>query len=195
MSNRASDGVHEVLGELDELDVRLYATVASAHTPTLDDIARRLSRAADKSVLWLGVAAVITVVGGPTGRRAAVNGIASIALASAIANLVGKQMTNRRRPDRALHAVPHERHVPMPESTSFPSGHAASAFAFAEGVSAAAPALGAPIRLAAVAVGYSRVHVGVHYPGDVVAGALIGITAGEIACSCLNWVRRRCGTA
>ena len=79
----------------------------------------------------------------------------------------------------------------MPESTSFPSGHSASAFAFAEGVGAAAPALGAPVRLAALAVSYSRVHTGVHYPGDVVAGMLIGVTAGEVAVRVLNVARRR----
>lgn len=180
-----------VVAELSELDARLYAAVASAETPTLDAFFRRLSRTADKSVLWLGIAGVLAAVGGRTGRRAAVNGVASIALASATANLVGKQVTNRRRPDRVWHEVPEVRHVPMPTSTSFPSGHSASAFAFAEGVGAAAPALGVPVRLLAVAVSYSRVHTGVHYPGDVVAGALIGVTAGEVACRSLAFARRR----
>lgn len=180
-----------ILHELKELDGRLYAAVAGADTPTLDSFFRRLSRTADKSVLWLALAGGLALVGGRTGRRAAVNGIASIALASATANLVGKQVTSRHRPDRAGLEVPEKRHVPMPESTSFPSGHSASAFAFAEGVSAAAPTLGVPVRLAAVAVSYSRVHVGVHYPGDVVAGALIGITSGEVACRLLGRARRR----
>ena len=177
--------------ELAELDARLYAAVAGAHTPTLDVFFRRLSRTADKSVLWLGLAGVLAAVGGRTGRRAALNGVASIALASATANLVGKRVTNRSRPDRVWHDVPEVRHVPMPTSTSFPSGHSASAFAFAEGVGAAAPALGVPVRLLAVAVSYSRVHTGVHYPGDVVGGALIGLTSGEVACRGLTLARRR----
>ena len=42
------------------------------------------------------------------------------------------------------------------------------------------PALGAPLRGLATAVAYSRVHTGVHYPGDVVAGALSGIVLGQI---------------
>lgn len=180
-----------IMVELSDLDARLYAAVAGARTPTLDALFRRVSRTADKSVLWLGIAGVMAAVGGRTGRRAAVNGVASIALASAAANLVGKQLTNRRRPDRAGHEVPEERHVPMPTSTSFPSGHSASAFAFAEGVGAAAPALGVPVRLLAVVVAYSRVHTGVHYPGDVVAGTLIGLTAGEVACRSLDVARRR----
>jgi membrane-associated phospholipid phosphatase len=53
------------------------------------------------------------------------------------------------------------------------------------------PALGLPLRLAAVAVGYSRVHVGVQYPGDVAGGALIGRSAGEVAPMLLNVIRRR----
>ena len=55
----------------------------------------------------------------------------------------------------------------MPTSTSFPSGHAASAFAFAYAVGRRIPALAVPIRLLAAGVAYSRVHTGVHYPGDV----------------------------
>ena len=62
----------------------------------------------------------------------------------------------------------------MPESTSFPSGHSASAFAFAYTVGRHYPGLAVPIRLLASAVAYSRVHTGVHYPGDVVIGAVVG---------------------
>jgi len=169
------------MAELSALDEAGYAAVAQSSTPTLDEFFRRLSRVSDKSVLWFGTAAVLAAVGGKTGRRAALNGVASVGLASASVNLGFKHLARRRRPDRGGAGVPGERHVPMPDSTSFPSGHSASAMAFAEGVSTAAPLLGVPIRLLAAAVAYSRVHTGVHYPGDVVAGSLIGITAGEVA--------------
>lgn len=182
-----------VLAELSALDRAIYDAVAQAATPTLDDFFRRLSKVSDNSVLWFGMAGVMALVGGRTGRRAALNGIASIGLASASVNLGFKHLARRTRPDRA--EVPDERQVPMPESTSFPSGHSASAFAFAEGVSHAAPALGAPVRLLAAAVAYSRVHTGVHYPGDVVAGSLIGITAGEIASRVVDGVVARSGRA
>jgi membrane-associated phospholipid phosphatase len=61
----------------------------------------------------------------------------------------------------------------MPSSTSFPSGHAASAFAFAYAVTRDLPGLAVPIGLLAGAVAYSRVHTGVHYPGDVVIGSIL----------------------
>jgi undecaprenyl-diphosphatase len=62
----------------------------------------------------------------------------------------------------------------MPRSASFPSGHSASAFAFATAVGAEIPPLGLPLRMLAATVAYSRVHGGAHYPADVVAGSLIG---------------------
>jgi len=72
------------------------------------------------------------------------------------------------------------RHIRMPTSRSFPSGHSAAAFAFATGVGHVSPAAGVPLRALAALVAYSRVHTGVHYPGDVVAGALIGSTLGQV---------------
>ena len=67
----------------------------------------------------------------------------------------------------------------MPASRSLPSGHSASAFAFATAVGYVMPRGAAPFRLLAAVVGYSRVHTGVHYPGDVLAGALLGTTVAQ----------------
>jgi len=77
--------------------------------------------------------------------------------------------------------VPAERWVRMPMSGSFPSGHTASAFAFASAVGTAIPPLSLPLHVAAAAVAYSRIHTGVHYPGDTIAGALIGAAAASVA--------------
>lgn len=178
---------NRTLAELSALDRALYRAVADTPTPSLDAGLRRLSNAANKSALWLGAAGVIAVAGGRKGRRAAADGLLSVAVASATANLGAKQLARRRRPDREGAEVTEDRHVHMPTSTSFPSGHSASAFAFAEGVSATLPWLGVPLRIAAATVAYSRVHTGVHYPGDVVAGSLIGMSAAEAT----TWTTRR----
>jgi len=74
----------------------------------------------------------------------------------------------------------------MPSSTSFPSGHSASAFAFATAVSRDNPWLAIAIQFLAGGVAYSRVHTGVHYPGDTVAGALIGAGTGQTVSSLLD---------
>src|SRR6266566_308706 len=79
--------------------------------------------------------------------------------------------------------VPDARQVTMPSSTSFPSGHSAAAFAFATAISRDNPWVAIAIQFLAGGVAYSRVHTGVHYPGDTVAGALIGAGAGQAVSS------------
>jgi membrane-associated phospholipid phosphatase len=167
---------------LGAVDRAVYEAVARTPTGTLDVPVRRLSGAADRSKLWLAIAAVVAVAGGQRGRRAALEGVVAIAVTSATVNLGVKPIARRRRPERAQPALFEDRHVPMPGSASFPSGHAASAFAFAHAVGRHLPFLAVPIRLLATAVAYSRVHTGVHYPGDVVIGSVTGAgTAAMVA--------------
>jgi membrane-associated phospholipid phosphatase len=162
------------LDEAKQLDVAVYAAVAGTPSPTLDRLMRRLSHAADYSRLSIASAAMLAIAGGRDGRRAAARGLASVAVTSAVVNLGIKPLSRRRRPDRAGSSVPFARHVPMPTSSSFPSGHSAAAFAFATGVGYVLPGAALPLRGLAALVAYSRVHTGVHYPGDVIAGSLVG---------------------
>jgi undecaprenyl-diphosphatase len=175
--------------ELNKLDLAVYAAIAVTPTPALDVALRRLSRAANHSRLWLGCSAVLAACGGERGRRAAENGLASIALTSAVVNLVLKPLGNRRRPDRQRYDVPIARQVTMPHSTSWPSGHAASAFAFASGVSATWPQAGIPLGVVASLVAYSRVHTGVHYASDTIAGTVSGVALAPMAVAAVE--RRR----
>ena len=175
--------------ELNKLDLAVYAAIAVTPTPAMDVALRRLSRAASYSRLWLGCSAVLAACGGKRGRRAAENGLTSIALTSAVVNLVLKPIGNRRRPDRQMYDIPVARQVTMPRSTSWPSGHAASAFAFASGVSAAWPQAGIPLAVVASLVAYSRVHTGVHYPSDTIAGTVCGVALAPVAVAAVE--RRR----
>jgi len=130
-------------------------------------------------------AAVIALTGGERGRQAALEGVLAVGVTSATTNLGIKPLSRRRRPDRADASLAAARQARMPESGSFPSGHAASAFAFAYAVGRHLPALAVPVRLLAAGLAYSRVHVGVHYPGDVVIGSVVGAgTAAMTAAAC-----------
>jgi membrane-associated phospholipid phosphatase len=177
--------------ELNKLDVAAYAAIAVTPTPAMDVALRRLSRAASYSRLWLGCSAMLAACGGKRGRRAAQNGLASIALTSAVVNLMLKPLGNRRRPDRQIYDVPVARQVTMPRSTSWPSGHAASAFAFASGVSDAWPQAGIPLGVVASLVAYSRVHTGVHYPSDTIAGTVCGVALGPVAVAAVERLREQ----
>ena len=173
------------LRELGALDRAVYGAVVHTPTATLDGPLRWLSNAASYSRLWVAAAAVIAAAGGKNGRRAALEGLLAIGVTSATVNLIIKPLARRRRPRRAGAALSGARRVAMPESASFPSGHAAAAFAFAYAIGRHLPQLAVPIRLLAGAVAYSRVHTGVHYPGDVVIGAIHGAgTAAMVAAAC-----------
>ncbi|MEV6684245.1 phosphatase PAP2 family protein [Streptomyces sp. NPDC051130] len=160
-------------------DRRLFDAVAQRHWPGADRVLPRLGRAANHGVLWGGAAAAIGVFGSTRSRKAALRGAASLALASATINTVGKWSVRRARP--LLDGVPTVRRLStQPWTTSFPSGHSASAFAFTTGVATQAPGWGLALAPVAASVAFSRVYTGVHYPSDVVAGAALGVAAGLV---------------
>lgn len=151
----------------------------SARTELSDLVLTTASRMANRSRLWLAVSAVLAGTGGRRGRRAAAHGLLGIAIASIAVNGPLKGVWQRPRPQIDL--GPRRRVLPVPSSFSFPSGHSASAVAFATGVALESPAVALPVGAAAAVVAYSRIHAGVHYPSDVVVGAGVGVLAGVAA--------------
>ncbi|WP_084265051.1 bifunctional phosphatase PAP2/diacylglycerol kinase family protein [Actinomadura macra] len=167
-----------LLARLGRADRWAFDRVAAARLPGLEYVVPRLSRFADHGVLWFTTAGVLAVSRRATLRRAALRGSLAVAVASPMVNLLGKQAFRRKRP--VVDLVPPIRiRWKLPTSHAFPSGHSASAAAFATGVALeASPVFAVPIALTAAAVAFSRVYTGAHYPGDVLAGAGIGALAG-----------------
>lgn len=157
-------------------DRRLVARSALWQPSWVDQAMRGLSGSANRGLLWIGVSAVLVGLGGQY-RRAAVRGALALGASSAVANGVLKPLFPRIRPP--AHAVPDTRRIGKPPVTSsFPSGHSALAGAYATGVAIESPKAGAVVAPLAAAVAYSRVHTGVHWPSDVLAGAGVGVAVG-----------------
>ncbi|MDQ8164631.1 MAG: phosphatase PAP2 family protein [Gemmatimonadota bacterium] len=86
-----------------------------------------------------------------------------------------KRSVERTRPSEA---VQRPAHVSVPDRFSFPSGHSAAVMSVAFVHAANFHSLALPMLVFAVLVGFSRVRLGVHYPGDVLVGQLIAIATG-----------------
>ena len=171
-----------------KVDRSVFDAVATWHSPLLDRTMPGLSVVATKSRLWMGIAALLAIFGGAKGRRTAIEGMVAIGVNSFVVNVPFKSAVRRKRP---TDEVPEERRLAKPESYSFPSGHTASAAAFSGIVARAYPKLWLPINGLAAMVGFSRVYTGVHYPGDVLGGWIVGKGVAFI----VNWVAQKCRLA
>src|SRR5215216_7393282 len=87
-----------ILEPVVRLDCDLFALVAGGHTPWLDRGLPLLSRSANHSMLWSAIAAGLATTGGRRGQRAAVRGLASIAVTSLVVNQTIKRIVRRPRP-------------------------------------------------------------------------------------------------
>ena len=149
----------------------------------VDNLLVMLSQSADRSVLWVALAGASALVGGPRGRRAAHRGLLALAVTSATVNGPMKLLAGRQRP------APRRRLRHMPRTPSFPSGHSASAFAFAVAATRELPEAGPALLPLAAGVAYSRVYLGVHYPSDVLAGGAFGTAVGMATRSAVRRLR------
>jgi undecaprenyl-diphosphatase len=178
-----------VLRRLDECDRWLYGVVGRWSAPLLDEPLRKVTQLADFSKPWFLVAGALGLLGGPRGRRAAGTGLAAVGVTSLVVNQPLKALGGRRRPDPGLLGAPQPRWVRMPTSGAFPSGHAASAAAFAVAVGDVVPRLRPVLGTAASVVAFSRVYTGVHYPSDVLVGAGVGVLVGRlVGAAAVRWV-------
>lgn len=164
--------------------------VVRALPPSVGAGVTLVGEAARGGALWVASAAVLCLLGRP-GRRGAVAGLIACASASVLANGPLKRVVRRPRPGGAA-LIGLRRRGGSPRTSSFPSSHTASAFAFAVAASMELPAAAPVLVPAAAAVALARVRAVRHHPSDVLAGAVFGAVCGVAAiCGLRRWRSRR----
>ena len=140
----------------------------------LDPVLEGLTYAGSFGAVWLVLAVVLA---GSAWRRpwllARVG--STILVAESVSGLL-KDRIGRERPP--LHDPEPATLVALPHTSSFPSGHSTVAFACATVLALSVPRLRWPLYALAALIAFSRVYVGVHYPFDVLAGAVLGVAIG-----------------
>ena len=147
--------------------------------PALNGPVRLYTPLGNAGLLFLTAAVLLLCI--PRTRKAGAAALIAIAIGFVCTNVVLKHLISRPRPwlDVAGLTALVEEHDP----NSFPSGHTCAAFAFAGALWHTAPRkwIRWTAVAAAVLMGLSRLYVGVHYPSDVIAGALVGLLSGWAA--------------
>ncbi|MEY8461529.1 phosphatase PAP2 family protein [Eggerthellaceae bacterium 24-137] len=162
------------------------------HSPVLDGLVAAFTSTSNHGELWILLGIVLVCF--RRTRKAGVGVLVAVALGAVVTNLLVKPLIMRPRPCDVNAAV--AMIVPRPSGSSFPSGHTTAAFAAAAALWFArdpkAPgALVAGVTVAAVLMGLSRMYCYVHYPTDVLAGALVGTLAGLAAARIMDALAKR----
>jgi undecaprenyl-diphosphatase len=170
-------------------DAALRTWLASHHAPWLDTPMWLLSVSGVLGSIWIGIAGVLAAWV-PRLRPAAWQLVLVVILAQLVVDYGLKPWVARERP---FVADPTSRVVGYQSRThSFPSGHSASSFAAATVLSFAIRGPGLVLAWAlAVGIALSRIYIGVHYPLDVTAGAMVGVALGVWVTGGRAWYNRR----
>lgn len=153
------------------------------HTPLITKIMKAASKLGDAGFVWILLTGVLLMI--PKTRKVGILVSVALLLDVLTCNVILKPLIARTRPYDVNTAV--ELLIRAPRDYSFPSGHTAASFAaaaalwFADKKKLAIPAL-----VLAVLIAFSRMYFYVHYPTDVLGGAILGMVCGWLSYKLLS---------
>ena len=181
-----------MINQLVAVDTALFVLMNTKLThPVLDSVMPFVTEQENWYPVLIGLWLAVIIWGGRRGRMAAVAFVMAVALTDQISCSVVKPLVGRMRPCNALSPAQCRLLVGRSSAMSFPSAHAANSFAMATVASWRLSRFAPLFYFIAAAVAYSRVYVGLHYPLDAFAGAILGALLGRLAIWLVVSVRRR----
>ncbi len=147
---------------------------ANLRSPIMDLLMTAITTLGNHGLIWFILAGILLLT--PKHRKAGVAVLAGLALEVVCCNLVLKPLVGRIRPCDVNPAV--QLLVARPDDFSFPSGHTGASFAAVSALYFSRSRLWMPSLILAVLIAFSRLYLYVHYPTDILAGALLGIMTG-----------------
>lgn len=164
------------------MELKILDMIQTIRVPWLDQLMIAVTALGDGGALWLVTAAVLLLI--PKTRRVGAAMAVSLFLEVLCCNLILKPLVARLRPCDVNTAV--QLLIDRPMGYSFPSGHTGASFAAASALYFGKSRLWIPAGAIAVLIAFSRLYLYVHYPSDVLAGAIIGIAFGCLAAVLAN---------
>ena len=167
------------------IELQFLDGIQKIHTPILDQVMRFVTSLGNASVVWILLAIVLLLI--PKTRKGGVVLLAALCIEIILCNGILKNLFARTRPYEVNQAV--RLFITRPKDYSFPSGHTAAAFAAVTALYLAkVKKVWQCALILAVLIAFSRMYFYVHYPTDILGGALLGIISGLTG----YWMVKRC---
>lgn len=154
-----------------------------------DAVMPLITKLGDRGIVWIICSVLLLLF--PRTRKAGAAAAASLILEALCCNVILKPLAARPRPYHVTAEI--QLLIPPLSDYSFPSGHTGAAFAVASALFFMKNRLWIPALILSVLIGFTRLYLYVHYPSDVLAGALLGILSGWIGSMLVKKLDRKSG--
>ena len=169
------------------MELSILHAIQSIHNPIFDKIMVFLSTAGNRGLIWILIALTFLCI--KKYRKCGIVVTLSLLVAVLLGNTVLKNLFERARPcwvDTSVSLL-----VAKPKGFSFPSGHTFSSFAAATSIFIYHKEIGKIALFLAALIGFSRLYLFVHYPSDVLAGAILGILTAVVLSKLCNYLYKK----